>query len=84
MDGDFTPVQTSRHFRREKEKAQKPPPTRTQRVHTKISGSIFGGLRVPSSLTNPLLGFRFSKETQFELERAAREDLRQHAFRRHY
>jgi hypothetical protein len=74
MRGDFTPVQTSRHFRREKEKAQKPPPTRTQRVHTKIRGSVFGGSCAPSFLTNPLLGLRFSKEAQFERERVARKE----------
>jgi hypothetical protein len=36
------------------------------------------------SLTNPLLHFRFSSEGQQELERIAREEQKQFAFRRHY
>ena len=78
----FTRLLTSRLFRREREKAQKPPPARTQRVHTKISGPLFGGSRAPSPLTNPLLGFRFSKQAQFELEEAVRREVRDFQFRR--
>jgi hypothetical protein len=36
------------------------------------------------ALTNPLLHFRFSPAGQMELERAAREERRRFAFRRHY
>jgi hypothetical protein len=82
VHGEFSPVQTSRLFRRERIKAQKPPPARTHRVHTKTERAGFEGPGYVPFLTNPLLGHRFSKQTQFDLERAVRDELRAFAFRR--
>lgn len=82
VHGDFSPVQTSRLFRRERIKAQKPPPARTQRVHTKTPSLQIGNVIFPNPDTNPLLGFRFSKQAQFDLERAARDELRAFVHRR--
>lgn len=82
VHGDFSPVQTSRLFRRERIKAQKPPPARTQGVHTKTPSLQIGNVIFPNPDTNPLLGFRFSKQAQFDLERAARDELRAFVHRR--
>jgi hypothetical protein len=56
--GDFPPVATSRHFRRERERGQKPPPARTQGVHAKADGYEIGGALRPRSLTNLFRRFR--------------------------
>ena len=78
----FTRLATSRHFRREREKGQKPPPARTQRVHTKRTPFFLAGPRGKADLTNSLRGFRFSKAAQLELEQAVRREVADFAFRR--
>jgi hypothetical protein len=75
-DVGFTRLRTSRHFRREKEKGQKPPPARTQRVHTKTGEPKSKAFSVDRNLTNPLVGHLFSKQGQFELEQAVRREVR--------
>jgi hypothetical protein len=49
---EFSLVETSRHFRRERERGQKPPPARTHVVHTKEDGYESGPHLRPRSLTN--------------------------------
>lgn len=49
---EFRPVETSRHFRRERERGQKPPPARTHGVHAKADGYEIDGSLRPRSLTN--------------------------------
>jgi uncharacterized protein YjdB len=78
----FTRLLTSRHFRREKEKAQKPPPARTQDVHTKMRRVVLVHLPANPAVTNALLGFQFSKQGQFELEEAVRREVREFQFRK--
>jgi hypothetical protein len=82
VHGDFSPVQTSRLFRRERIKAQKPPPARTQRVHTKTGEPVISRIIGLSDVTNPLVGAQFSKDAQFEFEQAVRREVREFAFRR--
>jgi hypothetical protein len=55
--------------------------TGKSRPETVPETCLFSG-RSHVSLTNPLLHFRFSPEGQMALERAAREEIRQFAFRR--
>jgi hypothetical protein len=69
--GEFSPVETSRHFRRERERGQKPPPARTQGVHAKEDGYEFGGHLGPRSLTNLFRRFR-SPEKALKSDRAPR------------
>lgn len=78
----FTRLLTSRHFRREREKAQKPPPARTHGVHAKAGGPETGGLRFARRVTNPPLDFRLSKSSQFELEQAVRREVSSFAARK--
>jgi hypothetical protein len=78
----FTRLLTSRHFRREREKAQKPPPARTQDVHAKARSLRIGNVIFPNPHTNPLLGYRFSKQGQIDLEEAVRREVRDFHFRR--
>jgi hypothetical protein len=51
---EFAPVRASRHFRRERERGQKPPPARTHGVHAKADGYETDGHLRPLSLTNLL------------------------------
>ena len=63
--GEFSPVETSRHFRRERERGQKPPPARTQGVHAKADGYENGGHLRPRSLTNLFRRNRPAKNATF-------------------
>jgi hypothetical protein len=78
----FTRLLTSRLFRREREKGQKPPPARTQRVHTKEFVRPFGVPDVTLPVTNALLGQRFTKQAHFEFEQAVRREVAGFDFRR--
>lgn len=80
--GEFTRLLTARHIRREREKAQKPPPARTHRVHTKVGEGSFEGSGYVPFLTNRLAVHRFEKQAQIDLESAVRREVSSFAFRK--